>query len=70
MVDAILPMNPDDSSSTKHTTQVDLYTLAAYHPGGKERTEQEFLALATEAGFKGIKKECVSCDMWMMEFHK
>lgn len=69
-VDAILPMNPDHSSPTKHTTQVDLFTLALYHPGGKERTEQEFQALASEAGFAGIKKVCVSCDLWVMEFYK
>lgn len=69
-LDAILPMNPDNSSSTKHTTQVDLFTLALYHPGGKERTEQEFQALASKAGFAGIAKVCVSCDLWVMELYK
>ncbi|KAI5659155.1 hypothetical protein M9H77_27948 [Catharanthus roseus] len=31
-VDTILPLNPDNSSSTKHMTQVDIFTLASYHP--------------------------------------
>ncbi|KAI5659657.1 hypothetical protein M9H77_28450 [Catharanthus roseus] len=69
-VDAILPMNPDNSSSTKHISQVDLFTLVLYHPGGKERTENEFLALVAEAGFGGIRKVCVCCDLWVMEFYK
>ncbi|KAI5659153.1 hypothetical protein M9H77_27946 [Catharanthus roseus] len=68
--DAILPLNPDNIPSTKHTTQVDLFTLASYHPGGKERTEQEFLAIAIEAGFKKIRKACVCYDSWVMEFYK
>ncbi|KAI5659163.1 hypothetical protein M9H77_27956 [Catharanthus roseus] len=69
-VDAILPLNPHNSLSNKHTTQVDLFILASYHPGGKERTEQEFLALAIEAGFKEIRKVCVCYDSWVMEFYK
>ncbi|KAI5659156.1 hypothetical protein M9H77_27949 [Catharanthus roseus] len=69
-VDAFLPLNPDNSPSTEHTTQVDLFTLASYHSGGKERTEHEFLALAIEAGFKEIRKACVCYDSWLMEFYK
>ncbi|KAI5659158.1 hypothetical protein M9H77_27951 [Catharanthus roseus] len=65
-VDTILPLNPDNSSSTKHMTQVDIFTLASYHPGGKERTEQEYLALA----IKVIRKVCVGYDSWVMEFYK
>nr|WKU83442.1 O-methyltransferase 6 [Hamelia patens] len=69
-VDAILPTIPDNSASSKSNSQMDMYTLAAYYPGGKERTEQEFLALANEAGFKGIRLECFTCNMWVMELYK
>ncbi|KAI5675777.1 hypothetical protein M9H77_06727 [Catharanthus roseus] len=70
VVDAVLPMNPDSSSSTKHTTQVDMFMLLNQQPGAKERTEQEFLTLATKVGFKGIRKKYVSFDLWVMEFYK
>ncbi|OMO76233.1 O-methyltransferase, family 2 [Corchorus olitorius] len=39
-------------------------------PGGKERTKQEFEALATQAGFSGIRYECFVCNLCLMEFFK
>ncbi|KAI5674218.1 hypothetical protein M9H77_14582 [Catharanthus roseus] len=70
VVDAIIPMNPDNSSSTKHIAQVDMFMLLNQQPGAKERTEQEFFTLATKAGFKRIQRKCVFFDLWVMEFNK
>lgn len=39
-------------------------------PGGKERTQDEFMALATAAGFCGIKLVCSVFNFWVMEFYK
>ncbi|KAD4982215.1 hypothetical protein R6Q59_001787 [Mikania micrantha] len=69
VVEVILPFVPDTSSSTKLNTLVDAVMLANYH-GGKERTEDEFLALAKSAGFMGIRKICFACNFWVMEFYK
>ncbi|KAI5675873.1 hypothetical protein M9H77_06823 [Catharanthus roseus] len=57
VVDAILPMNPDNSSYTKEKTRVDLLLLLNQQSGGKERIEPEFLTVATKAGFEGIRKK-------------
>ncbi|KAF5762938.1 putative caffeate O-methyltransferase [Helianthus annuus] len=69
IVEAILPFVPDTSSSVKVSTQLDVVMMTHYH-GGKERTEDEFLALATGAGFTGIRKKCFACNFWVMEFYK
>uniref|UniRef100_A0A0R0J5N8 O-methyltransferase domain-containing protein n=1 Tax=Glycine max TaxID=3847 RepID=A0A0R0J5N8_SOYBN len=40
-------------------------------PGGKERSEGEFMALAKGVGFiSGIRYTCFVCDLWVMEFFK
>ncbi|KAJ4842203.1 hypothetical protein Tsubulata_032628 [Turnera subulata] len=39
-------------------------------PGGEERTEHEFRALATGAGFRGIRIECFVSNLCVMEFFK
>jgi len=40
------------------------------NPGGKERSEEEFMALARGAGFSGIRYTCFVCNYWVMEFFK
>ncbi|XP_076949494.1 cathecol O-methyltransferase 1-like [Bidens hawaiensis] len=69
VVETILPFVPDTSSTVKVSTQCDAILMAHYH-GGKERTEDEFLALARGAGFTGIRKKCFVCNFWVMEFYK
>lgn len=69
VVDGVLPVMPDSSAATKGIFQMDLQMMAQLF-GGKERTQQEFLALATGAGFSGIRLECLVCDLWIMEFYK
>ncbi|KAL6981916.1 Cathecol O-methyltransferase 1 [Sarracenia purpurea var. burkii] len=69
VVEAILPETPDTSVAAKSILQMDLIMMTQ-DPGGKERTQQEFLALAIEAGFAGIILECFACNFWVMEFYK
>ncbi|KAJ0439597.1 putative caffeate O-methyltransferase [Helianthus annuus] len=69
VVDAILPFIPDTSSSVQVNTNIDAIMMTQ-DPGGKERTEDEFLALAKCAGFSGIRKECFVYNFWVMEFYK
>ncbi|CAI9787069.1 unnamed protein product [Fraxinus pennsylvanica] len=54
VVEFILPVKPDTSTSMISTSQVDLIMMTQ-NPGGKERSEAEFLALATKAGFRGMR---------------
>ncbi|GMY09116.1 caffeic acid 3-O-methyltransferase-like [Fagus crenata] len=69
VVDAVLPIIPNISTFTKTTFQSDV-VMMTQNPGGKERTQQEFTALATKAGFSGIRYECFICNLWVMEFFK
>nr|GEV60355.1 caffeic acid 3-O-methyltransferase-like [Tanacetum cinerariifolium] len=57
VVDKILPVLPDTSSYVKCGTNLDTIMMTQT-PGGKERTEDEFLALAKSAGFGGMRKTC------------
>uniref|UniRef100_A0A5B7BL78 Putative O-methyltransferase 2 n=1 Tax=Davidia involucrata TaxID=16924 RepID=A0A5B7BL78_DAVIN len=69
VVEAILPVIPDTSTAVKGICQIDLIMMTQ-NPGGKERTQKEFLALASGAGFAGIRLECFACNFWVMEFYK
>ncbi|KAG7994745.1 hypothetical protein I3843_01G073700 [Carya illinoinensis] len=69
IVEALLPMLPEVSTCMKFNSQLDVLMMAQ-HPGGKERTRQEFEALATKAGFKGIRYECLIYSFQVMEFFK
>nr|QIC52995.1 caffeate O-methyltransferase [Solanum nigrum] len=69
IAECLLPEIPDTSASTKNTVHVDIIMLA-HNPGGKERTEKEFEALAKGAGFSGFRKACCAYNTWVMEFNK
>ncbi|XP_076953306.1 cathecol O-methyltransferase 1-like [Bidens hawaiensis] len=69
VVEAILPFLPNTDSSDRLNTHLD-FAIMTQFSGGKERTEDEFLALAKGGGFKGIRKECRVCNFWVMEFYK
>ncbi|KAJ8748510.1 hypothetical protein K2173_003408 [Erythroxylum novogranatense] len=69
VVEVILPVAAETSATDKWIAQSDVLMMTQ-NPGGKERTEQEFLALATAAGFKGIDFKCFVCNYWVMEFFK
>ncbi|KAF4356612.1 hypothetical protein F8388_006356 [Cannabis sativa] len=69
VAECILPVAPDSSLATKSTVHIDVIMLA-HNPGGKERTEKEFEALAKGAGFKGFKVHCNAFNTHIMEFLK
>uniref|UniRef100_A0A7N2MDA7 O-methyltransferase C-terminal domain-containing protein n=2 Tax=Quercus lobata TaxID=97700 RepID=A0A7N2MDA7_QUELO len=69
VVEAVIPTMPNISTPMKSTYQLDMLMMTQY-TGGKERTQEEIMALATMAGFSDIKFECSVCDLWVMEFFK
>ena len=69
VAECILPEAPDAKLTTKNVVHIDVIMLA-HNPGGKERTEKEFEALAKGAGFRGFSKMCCAFNTWVMEFLK
>ncbi|KAK9205093.1 hypothetical protein WN943_015360 [Citrus x changshan-huyou] len=69
VVESILPDLPETSTLLKRNSQIDVLMMTQ-NPGGKEQTKHEFMTLATGAGFSGIRFECFTCNLWVMEFYK
>jgi hypothetical protein len=69
VAECILPEAPDTSLASKGVIHIDVIMLA-HNPGGKERTEKEFRALAKGAGFQGFKVFNNAFNTYLMEFHK
>ncbi|KHN23295.1 Caffeic acid 3-O-methyltransferase isoform B [Glycine soja] len=69
VAECILPVAPDFSLATKGVVHIDVIMLA-HNPGGKERTEKEFEALAKGSGFQGFRVHCCAFNTYVMEFLK
>ncbi|KAK8598141.1 hypothetical protein V6N13_095531 [Hibiscus sabdariffa] len=69
VVEAVVPTVPEANAYSRGITQMDVLMMTQ-NPGGKERTKPEFEALASKAGFSGIRYECFVCNLWVMEFFK
>ncbi|KAB2596900.1 caffeic acid 3-O-methyltransferase-like [Pyrus ussuriensis x Pyrus communis] len=69
LAEGILPVAPDSSLATKVVVNLDVIMLG-YNPGGKERTEKEFEALAKGSGFKGFRVICSAFHIYAIEFLK
>ncbi|KAL3640804.1 Caffeic acid 3-O-methyltransferase [Castilleja foliolosa] len=69
VVDFILPEEANNGLATQNIFQFDLAMLT-HTPGGKQRTEREFQALAQGAGFTKFHKVCCAYNYWIMEFIK
>nr|AAD48913.1 caffeate O-methyltransferase [Liquidambar styraciflua] len=69
LAECILPVAPDASLPTKAVVHIDVIMLA-HNPGGKERTEKEFEALAKGAGFEGFRVALCAYNTWIIEFLK
>ncbi|XVF33073.1 hypothetical protein REPUB_Repub17cG0136800 [Reevesia pubescens] len=69
VVEQIIPAIPETTISEKAIFQGDVLMMTQ-STGGKERTKEEFMALATEVGFTSVKFACFVCDCWIMEFYK
>ncbi|KAF3456588.1 hypothetical protein FNV43_RR01242 [Rhamnella rubrinervis] len=57
LVDPVVPIIPGTSTADKCTSLLNVILLTQ-HEGGKERTKEELLAVATKAGFSGINFQC------------
>nr|XP_007163881.1 hypothetical protein PHAVU_L008600g [Phaseolus vulgaris]ESW35875.1 hypothetical protein PHAVU_L008600g [Phaseolus vulgaris] len=69
VVEAILPEIAETNDTYKAISQMDVLMMTQ-NTGGKERCEREFMELAREAGFSGIRCECHVNIFWVMEFIK
>ncbi|KAM0043339.1 putative caffeate O-methyltransferase [Helianthus debilis subsp. tardiflorus] len=69
VAECVLPEAPDSTLAMQNVIHIDVIMLA-HNPGGKERTEKEFEALAKGAGFKGFNKAACALNTWVMEFCK
>ena len=54
VVEAVLPIMPNNSSTVKTTCQGDILMMTQ-NPGGRERSEQEIMDLAIRSGFSGLE---------------
>lgn len=69
IAESILPVFPDTNLAANCVFQLDNIMLA-HNPGGKERTEKDFEALSSGAGFGSFKVVCCALNTWVMEFCK
>ena len=69
VMEGVLPTVPETSEAAKGIIQGDVLMMTQ-NPGGKERTRDEFEALATKAGFKHVKFVCFLSNHWIIEFLK
>ena len=60
---------PEESLEAKHVVRFDALMLALL-PGAKERTENEYEALAKASGFKRFRVACNDFSTNIMEFLK
>ena len=70
VMDVIVPHKPDTNSTTEKCICALNEIMMTQNPGGKERSKEEFLALATSAGFTGIRFQCCVIYFTVMEFFK
>ncbi|XP_057774124.1 caffeic acid 3-O-methyltransferase 1-like [Salvia miltiorrhiza] len=70
IVESILSeLSPNMDQSAMTDFAMDLM-MQNYFPGGKERTEAEFQALAEASGFKQLRKLCCVFNTWIIELYK
>ncbi|KZV37394.1 caffeic acid 3-O-methyltransferase [Dorcoceras hygrometricum] len=67
VLESILPEIPSEGLICDFQLDVAMLT---FNPGGKERTENEFHALAKRAGFKECRMVCRVAPFWVLEFYK
>ncbi|CAL9079213.1 unnamed protein product [Musa textilis] len=69
VIECVLPVVPEAAPRDQYIYQLDI-CMSTYNIGGKERTEQEFHALAMDAGFSGFKALPMFAGTCIMEFTK
>ncbi|KAL9234743.1 hypothetical protein vseg_009576 [Gypsophila vaccaria] len=69
LVESLIPLIPEDNLENHMVFSLDSHTLV-HNQGGKERSKQDFEALASQTGFSGLQVFCCAYDTWVMELHK
>ncbi|KAG6596767.1 hypothetical protein SDJN03_09947, partial [Cucurbita argyrosperma subsp. sororia] len=69
VMEGVVPTVPETTDAAKAVIQCDILMMTQ-SIGGRERTRDEFKALATKAGFKHIKFVCSVSNHWIIEFLK
>ncbi|KAL8167213.1 hypothetical protein V2J09_008712 [Rumex salicifolius] len=69
MVESILSLTPQNNYESQIAVEQDVAMFVHNH-GGKERTREEFGALATGSGFTGFHVICSVYNTWVIEFRK
>ncbi|KAK9130294.1 hypothetical protein Sjap_010781 [Stephania japonica] len=69
VVETIVPAVPDPDNATRLSYTYDLMMMT-FNSKVKERTEEEFDALAKGSGFAGIRLACNAFSFWVVEFLK
>ncbi|KAK9130266.1 hypothetical protein Sjap_010753 [Stephania japonica] len=69
VVEGVIPVVPEVDIASEIVHQMDLIMMNRLS-GGKERTLEEFEALAKGSGFAGVRLGCCVCSYWVMEFYK
>ncbi|KAK6938392.1 O-methyltransferase domain [Dillenia turbinata] len=69
VVESICPALPETSVQANIVFEMDL-VMMVHSPEGKERTEEEYEALALNSGFSRFQVVCCAYTTWVMEFHK
>ncbi|KAK9169332.1 hypothetical protein Syun_001472 [Stephania yunnanensis] len=69
VVETIVPAVPNPNNATRLSYTYGLLMMALSSKV-KERTKEEFEALAKKSGFAGIRLACDACSLWVIEFLK
>ncbi|OMO70422.1 O-methyltransferase, family 2 [Corchorus olitorius] len=69
VVETILPESPSTDIVTKNNMMIDM-SMFNILPGAKERTKEQYKAMATKVGFTTFKLVCCAYGYWVMELHK
>ncbi|CAI9099032.1 OLC1v1035790C1 [Oldenlandia corymbosa var. corymbosa] len=69
VIDPIVTRKPDGSVYSKYVSQMDNLMMTV-NPGGKERSESEFKALAIGAGFRALQAQLFAGYIGVLELYK
>ncbi|GAY64041.1 hypothetical protein CUMW_230480 [Citrus unshiu] len=69
IIDRMPMVTPEATAAAREASMMDIIMLMQFS-GGRERTTQEFMALANKAGFNGVNYECFVCNFCIIEFIK
>ncbi|KAK1560794.1 hypothetical protein Q3G72_030959 [Acer saccharum] len=69
VMNGVLPLKPETSEAARDISLLHVH-LMIRDDGATERPKEDYMALATGSGFKGINFVCYVCNFYIMEFFK